>query len=393
MTIIEGHEQTTPPNTTTEASPATNPSPANGLRASVQHRALNNALRHAGRIIPNRSGTTPGGNLLRLEFTPQRLTLAGCNADVDYRTTLPAECSGHGTLALPAGPLAQVVNSINADEIDLTVEESELRITGGSFTTRFQLVNLDQIQAMSFPDTLDTTLDAAVLAQLLTSARYAAAQAEYQAVFRGVRLELTSDRTRAIATDGFRLAMYDAPPANGLEQDFLIPARTVDEILRTFNDGDVMLGMHGQRLSLANQVAQMNISLMDGQFPDYQRVIPTHFQCSVTVDAGVLAEAVSRVAVITSGEKNHRIDLVIQDGTLTLHGEGAFGSARESLSVQQEGTAQSMQLAFNARYLADALARIKGPTKLDISGQTSPAVFRGTDNPQYLAMVVPLRTT
>ena len=358
----------------------------------ANRRALNAALQHAGRIIPSR-GTAPGANLLRIEATPERLTLAGSNADIDYRTTLPADSSGYGTLALPAGPLAQVVRSINADTVELAVEETELRITGGSFTTRLQLVNLDNVQPMSFPDTLDTTLDAKVLGQILLSARYAAASAEYQAVFRGVRLELTSGRTRAIATDGFRLAMHDAPAANGLEQDFLIPARTVDEILRTFSDGDVMLGLHGKRLSLANQAAQMNISLMDGQFPDYGRVIPSAFQFSITVSSDALAQAVARVAVITNSESNNRVDLHIHNGHLTLHGEGAFGSARETLEVQQEGTAETMQLAFNARYVADALSPINGPVKLDISGVTAPAVLRDTQNPHYLAMVVPLRTT
>ncbi len=220
--------------------------------------------------------------------------------------------------------------------------------------------------------------------------RYAAAVAEYQAIFRGVKLEL-GKKLRAVATDGFRLAYYDLDESSGLEAEVVLPARSVDELLKLPLEGEVRLELTDGQFSLAAKGYQLNFKLMEGSFPDYERVIPAEFQVSVTTDAQALAEAVSRVAVVADKTANNRVDLFIEGGSLQITAEGGYGRAQEALEVSQEGIEQ-LSLAYNAKYLVDALQPLRGELRFSFSGTTSPSVLASLEDPGYLAMVVPLRT-
>jgi len=131
---------------------------------------------------------------------------------------------------------------------------------------------------------------------------------------------------------------------------------------------------------------------MDGTFPDYQRVIPQAFPVSVSLAPQRLADAVARVAVMADKSANHRVDLFIKDGVLRITAEGSYGRAQEALDVLQEGSEDEIALAYNAKYLADAVGPVVGDLQLRFSGTTSPSVVHDLGDPAYLAMVVPLRT-
>ena len=217
--------------------------------------------------------------------------------------------------------------------------------------------------------------------------------ADFQAVFRGVKLEFGEDSLRAVATDGFRLAYYNSEQGTGLNGSVIVPARSVDELLRILADGEVDLQLGEGQLSVQHGAYSLNLKLMDGAFPDYERVIPTSFPVAITLSAVRLAEAVGRVSLMADKTANNRIDLFIKDGTATITAEGSFGRSQEELQVEQEGTDSEIALAYNARFLVDALAPVTGDVRLQFSGAgASPSVVRDIADDNYLAMVVPLRT-
>jgi DNA polymerase-3 subunit beta len=243
-----------------------------------------------------------------------------------------------------------------------------------------------------FPNDLPGRFSAERLGAALSHVRYAAAVAEYQAIFRGVKLELHDGRTRAVATDGFRLAYYHLGASTGLAQDIVIPARSADELVKLLGDGETKLGLSEGQLSLETGPYRLNVKLMEGTFPDYERVIPSHFPVSITLAARTLLEGVQRVAVMADRTANNRVDLFVRDGTLQITAEGAYGRAQEALAVAQEGSESEIALAYNADYLLSALRPVGGDVRFSFSGPTSPSVLVSLADPSYLAMVVPLRT-
>ena len=361
------------------------------MRVHIPTKTLSEALGHVERIIPTRS-SNPGLSLLRLQVRQNQLVLSGSNLDLDVRAVVDADVQGEGDIAVPAAVLGQVVRAAPADSIELDAREAELAVASGSFATTLQLVAPENAPSLEFPETFEGAIEGLDLAKALDHVRYAAAVADYQAVFRGVRLELHDERTRAIATDGFRLASYHVVSSTGLDVDLLIPVRSVDELVKLLSAGPARLALQGAQLTVASGPYTVNAKLMEGTFPDYERVIPAQFPVKITLTAAALANAVARVAVMADKSANHRVDLFIKDGVLQITAEGSYGRAQEAIDVLQEGSESEIALAYNAKYLTDAVGPITGDMQLEFSGTTTPSVATDLGDPAYLAMVVPLRT-
>ncbi len=361
------------------------------MRVHIPTKTLTETLGHVERIIPARS-SNPGLSLLRIEMGDGRLVLSGSNLDMDVRAVVEAEVRGEGEIAVPAAVLGQVVRAAPGETIELEAGDTELAVASGTFATRLQLVPPENAAALEFPDTFEGEIEGLDLAKALDHVRYAAAVADYQAVFRGVRLELHDERTRAVATDGFRLASYHAVSSTGFDADLLIPVRSVDELVRLLAPGPARLALQGNQLSIASGAFTINLKLMEGTFPDYERVIPAQFPVKITLAAAALADAVARVAVMADKSANHRVDLFIKDGVLQITAEGSYGRAQEAIDVMQEGSEPEIALAYNAKYLADAVNPVGGDLQVEFSGPTTPSVAKDLSDPAYLAMVVPLRT-
>jgi DNA polymerase-3 subunit beta len=361
------------------------------MKVQVPKKAMADALQHVERVVPTRS-SNPGLNLVRVDLLGDALRFSGTNLDLDIEATVAADVRGEGTLALPAQVFGQVVRALPGDVVDMEVEETEMSLASDGFATRLQLVDPGSAPTVEFPERYPGRLPARDLAKALGSVRYAAAVAEYQAIFRGVKLELGDAGTRAVATDGFRLAYYDLDAATGLEGEPIVPARSVDEIVKLLDDGDVELDVGESQLSIRAGDVRLNAKLMEGAFPDYRRVVPSAFPVTITLGAGQLREAVGRVAVMADKTANNRVDIFVKEGRLQITAEGAYGRSQEAIDVQQEGGDAEIALAYNAKYLTDALAPLHGDLRASFSGPTSPSVLVDPDDAAYLAMVVPLRT-
>lgn len=157
-----------------------------------------------------------------------------------------------------------------------------------------------------------------------------------------------------MASDGYRLALYDLPLPQGFQAKAVVPARSVDEMVRVLKGADgaeADLALGEGVLALAPEGGsgvRMALRLMEGEFPDYQRVIPQEFALKVQVEGEALREAVRRVSVL-SDRQNHRVDLLLEEGRILLSAEGDYGKGQEEVPAQVEGP--GMAVAYNARYL------------------------------------------
>ncbi|HLR46461.1 MAG TPA: DNA polymerase III subunit beta [Deinococcales bacterium] len=362
------------------------------MKLHVSTKALASTLAHLERVIPARS-SNPGLSSLLIRLTESRVILSGTNLEIDLEASLTADASGEGTWALPAHVFGQVVRALPADTVDLTFEENEVRVVSGTFDTKLQLTDASQTPRLEFPEQFSGKIPAPLLARLLADVRYAAAVNDYQAVFRGILLELLDSHSRAVASDGFRLAWSHADEPSGLDASILVPARAAEEMDRLLDGAaTVDLALRDGQISLRTEQYRMNVKLMEGTFPDYNRIIPAEMTLNVTVASEELKQAVTRVAVLADPGSNNRIDIFLADGTATITTEGAYGGAREEISLKDSDDGEQMSLSYNARYLLDAIRPLSGDVNIGFSGVTTPTIIKGMDDQGYLAMVVPLKT-
>ncbi|MER3602846.1 MAG: DNA polymerase III subunit beta [Thermus sp.] len=408
------------------------------MKTHLDKKVFAEALALLERVVPSKSHnplltylslaleTSPAASLGDEPQKAPRLVLAGTNEEVSLRLFIGLNAfASQGEhqeaspvhVLVPAAPLAQVVRSLPGDEVLLEVGKEGLGLASGAFQTRLALADPEGFPELFVPEAR-LHLKALDLLKALVHVRYAASNEEYRGIFRGIQLEF-GQSLRAVATDGYRLALYDLegglawatslgePQAAPIR--LVVPARAVDEMVRLLKaagpEDEVALGFsvasspggsQGGTISLALAPAgkpwraEMTVQLMEGSFPDYERVIPKEWALEVEVEAEVLKESLRRVGALASRE-NHRLDLLFEDGRLTLNAEGDYGKGREEVPLRTKGVA--MSLSFNARYLLDALGPVEGVALLRFSGAQAPAAVsaKGDQEGGYLAVVVPLR--
>ena len=199
---------------------------------------------------------------------------------------------------------------------------------------------------------------------------------------------------RAVATDGHRLARVDtaAPQGSVGMPGVIVPRKAVSEIQKLLEDGEseVAVELSGSKIRVATASVVLTSKLIDGTFPDYQRVIPSGNDKRLTVDKGDFAASVDRVSTISS-ERGRAVKLSMAEGRMTLSVTNPdSGSATEEIEVDYE--ASPLDIGFNARYLMDIAAQLDGDTALlKLADPGSPTVIQDREGASALYVLMPMR--
>jgi len=370
------------------------------MTVTVLKKSLSEGLGMLERVIPSRSSNPLLTSVLVVADTGG-LTLSGTNLEIDLRCFVPAEVPQGASFVAPAHLFAQIVRNLPGEIVTLELRGVQLVMQAGGSDFNLQTGDLAAYPDLTFPDTTDAEIDSAELARSLDSVRYAASNEAFQAVFRGLKVEQHQEKVRVVASDGFRLALRDftVPNTDQAERTLIVPARSADELVRMLRDGPAALTYGDGMLGVRTDRFAMTVKLLDGDFPDYERVIPKDIKMKVTLSAATLREAVSRVAVLADKNANNRVECVFTrssdgdftPGRLTLEAEGDYGRAQDVLSAETSGTESALTVGYNAKYLLDALEPIDGDVTVHLSGGSSPTLFTCSKDAGYMAVVVPLR--
>ncbi len=359
------------------------------MNVRIPKKTLVDGLALLEHIIPTRS-SNPILTYLPLELGKKGLLLRGTNGEVDLEASLPAEITGELLALVPAQLFFQIVRNAPGELIEMSFGD-KLSLASGSFKTELALASPEGYPELAFQESKNERISARELTRAILRVRYAASLEEYRAIFRGVQLEFSPAGLRAVASDGFRLARFDLAAPSPQPRKIVVPARAADEIVRVFKDleGELEIAASEHSLTLVGPAARMTAKLMEGQFPDYQRVIPQQFVLEASLQAEALRESLKRVSVL-SDRSNHRVNLIFREDQLEINAESESGRGGEELSVNTSGTLP-LEAAYNAQYLIDALAPVSGTVNLKLSGPTNPSVIQAAEDSGYLAVVVPLR--
>lgn len=382
------------------------------VSAHVSRSELAEVLSNIGRVVPARS-SNPILTYITMQFTEgDSLIMSGSDMDVDVEVKLqgdPIDYTGTATLAVPGDIFRQVIKATKDEVVSLTFVDNELEVSSGSFKTKLQVYGEDKTTRTEFPTEYKGKIGAKEFISSLDRVRYAASSAEYQQIFRGVYTLLKPDSTEIVATDGFRMAMDTISGSSGLDGSVVIPSKRVveikammsgtEDIQLSLGDDSTPADRSGTRLYLYNGKYKLCINLMEGKYPDYERVIPANFEVEFLVDSDTIKDIISRIAVLADKATNNRVNFKLIGEQLSITAEGPYGQAEETITVEVEDKSwdhnKSIDLAYNASYLLDVLKTIPETVKVSVSGKTSPTLFRSigdTDSENLTGMVVPLRT-
>ncbi|NEV75507.1 DNA polymerase III subunit beta [Rhodopseudomonas sp. BR0C11] len=355
------------------------------------------------RVIEKRNTVPILANVL-LRFDVDRLWVTGTDLDIKLSDSLAARVERSGETTVPAQLLHDIVRKMPAGA-EIAIEQPE----GGSGGTivvksgrsRFTLPTLPvtDFPNLSEPGSDDASCFAmrgADLQRLIGRTEFAISSEETRYYLNGIYLHThggdNSQTLRAVATDGHRLAQADFPVPDGARgmRGVIVPRKTVGEIARLFDaEDDISVSVSASKIALSSGELVLVSKLIDGTFPDYNRVVPINNSKTLSVNRVDFEEATGRVAVVST-EKGRAVRLAIEPGKLVLSVTNPdSGSAVEELEVEFSG--EPMQIGFNSQYLGDMLRRLSGDKiTVKLADPGSPTLFSGSD-PDALYVLMPMR--
>lgn len=363
---------------------------------TVDQGTLSRALRLVARVVPMRS-TIPILQMVLLAGEPGRLHLTATDAELAIATVLPADVASDGRVAIPARLLGEYVAQLPAQPVRLTVESTRHRVRAacGTFVANFATADPDEFPALPPADERSAhDLDAGRLRRALEGVAVAAARDESRPVLSGVLFDFAAEGLTLSAADGFRLSRTRLPEVAAAPRRLLVPARAVAEFARLLAETQaarLLLTPDGRGVLLAAGETALYARLIEGQFPEIERVIPQECRTRVTVDTAAFRQAV-RVAGLFGGGDVRPVLLEAMPDWLRVTARGAeTGETETSLPATLEGEPQAVSL--NTRLLADLLDTMT-TDRLELRWKTpqTPVVLREVEpaDEADVAVVMPL---
>ncbi|XLY88235.1 DNA polymerase III subunit beta [Ectopseudomonas mendocina] len=366
------------------------------MHFTIQREALLKPLQLVAGVVERRQTLPVLSNVL-LVVEGQQLSLTGTDLEVELvgRVTLE-EAAEPGEITVPARKLMDICKSLPSDAlIDIRVDDQKLLVKAGR--SRFTLSTLpanDFPTVEEGPGSLTFNLPQAKLRRLVERTSFAMAQQDVRYYLNGMLLEVQSGMLRAVATDGHRLAMcsMEATIQQEGKHQVIVPRKGILELARLLTEQDaevaIVLGQHHIRANTGEFT--FTSKLVDGKFPDYERVLPRGGDKLVLADRQGLREAFSRTAIL-SNEKYRGIRLTLAAGLLKIQANNPEQEeAEEEIVVDYNGG--GLEIGFNVSYLLDVLG-VMGTeqVRLILSDSNSSALLQEADNDDSAYVVMPMR--
>lgn len=365
------------------------------MKFSINREQLLKPLQQVAAVVEKRQTLPVLSNVL-MEVSDGQLSLTGTDLELELvaRLALEGEQQG-GETTVPARKLVDIAKSLPA-EADIRFELDGERMLVRSGRSRFSLSTLP---ASEFPnqdeDNSGSVLEIAPgkLRKLIDRTAFSMAQQDVRYYLNGMLFELRSNMLRAVATDGHRLAMCDAElPGQTEEAAVILPRKGVMELSRILGDAGESARFTLSRNHVRIVVGSITFTskLVDGKFPEYERVIPKDTSRIVTADRETLRQALARVAIL-SNEKYRGVRVQLSEGSLRVVANNPEQEeAEEEVSVGFDGS--PLEIGFNVSYLLDVLNTMSGPeAKLELGDSNSSALVSDPQDQDAVYVVMPMR--
>ena len=359
---------------------------------------LQKAINVLQKVSQNKTSSNLPGAIYMTTKNGQ-VELQGNDFELGIRLTIDGDIKEPGTLVVGSRYFQELIRKLPGDTIELYKPEdgNSLTITSGS--SEFNLVTLhpdDFSLVEQIHDQDHVNIDSFAMKELIDLTNYAAATDEDRPVFTGALLEIKENEVTMVATDTHRMAVkkitIDEPATTPMRA--IIPTKTLAEVSRLLpTDNPAMINIIWNRTQIVFNFESIYIisRLIEGTYPEYEKVIPSQFDSSAVIDRGEFAGAVDRVSLLAKDISYNVIRYDWAESNVTLSTQNTeIGMAKEDVAVEFKGT--PFTISFNGRYISDILRHSTGDNIHLFLKQNGPVVIRQDNNPNYTYVVTPVRT-
>lgn len=366
------------------------------MKFTIEQKTLASALSQAARIIERRN-TIPVLSNIVVSAEGQIISLRATDLDIEVTLSVDAAVHEEGSTTVPGHLFADIVRKMHG-EVAFKHNAQSAAVSSGR--SKFSLQTLSP---EDFPDlsigafTHSFTMKCADLRNMFRRAAFAISTEETRYYLNGIFMHSIEDRgvlvLRAVATDGHRLAQvqHHAPDGSAGMPGIIIPRKTVAEVEKILDCGDqVSIEVSETKIRFRAGNVVLTSKLIDGTFPDYQRVIPQMNNKKAIADRSDLSKAVDRVSTVST-ERGRAVKVTLDQGTITLHvNNPGSGEAMEEMAVDYD--AELIEIGFNAKYINDIMGNIESEkVELYLEDAGSPTRIHPVGDEGTVYVLMPMR--
>jgi len=354
---------------------------------------LADAIAVAQRAVASRTGALPVLSGLRVSPTDSGVELVGSDLELTIRVDAPADIEGDGSSVVPARLFSEIVHKLEAGTVSVEFTDDEARVEAGRFRTSLRTLSAADFPRLTEPEGAGVKVESGALTEALRQVVPAASKDDARPILTGVLLTASAGGLRLVATDSYRLAVRDLHGVSMLAegQKVLVAGKGLGEVQRLLGDEEIEVVLAEREVVFRVGRTSVTTRLIEGDFPNYEQLIPSGYPNRLTVARDQLSAAINRVRLVGQGRDTAPIRLAMTAEGLELSAVAQdVGEAHEMVEAKYEGG--DLTVAFNSQFLLEGIDAAAGSEILIESiDPLKPAVLKGTDSGDFLYLLMPVR--
>jgi DNA polymerase-3 subunit beta len=364
------------------------------MKLTVTQENLSRALATVSRIASTRGSLPILSNVL-LKTQDNQLLVAATNLDVAISETIGAKVKTEGSITVPARLMQDYVSSLPASTLTLEVVDNKLKLTTEHHSSTVNGTPADDFPVMPVIEKGESLeLTATDFKTALQQVLFAASSDEARPVLTGLFLYTENDKLYAAATDSYRLSEKMIGEQKK-EVNLLIPAHSLQDVLRVMRDDSntVSLKYDEQQARFSVGPVELVTRLIEGKYPEYRKLLPKEYATTALLKKADLQE-ITKVSSLFAREAAGGVTMSIDDETSQISIRSIASQVGENTAVAEASvTGDAAVITMNSRYILDALSTFEGDKiQVNVNGKLDPCVLTDPDNPEYLHLVMPVKS-
>ena len=378
------------------------------IQLTCDRQQLVEAVSNLQRAVSSKS-SVPALEGILLKAEREEMTLCGFDLELGMTTRLPARIEESGSVILGARLFSDIIRRLPGDLVKLTVDEKNVT-TIESGASEFSIAGMGAEEYPELPSVSgagEFSVQNDLLKGMIRQTIFAVADSDAKPIHTGTLFELSGGRLRLVSVDGYRLAMreeiltgegaegtdgLDAPAGSSEEMSFVVPGKTLTEVMKLLPEDDGTVGIQVGRRHILFTIGSYTVisRLLEGEFLDYRSAIPSACQTEVKVNTREFINSVERVSLLITDRLKSPVRCVFGEDSIHLSCSTAIGRANDQFSASIQGA--GLEMGFNNRYLLDALRNTEGDeVRIQLNGPLSPMKIMPPEGDSYLFLVLPVR--
>jgi DNA polymerase III subunit beta len=365
------------------------------MKLTIPQESFAKALNIASRF------TTPKVQLpilanVYLSAKKNTLTISATNLEISVSLQLPADILEDGDITIPARTLTDIITNLKKGDVSLSTDDAIVHIKAKGFSGKVTGMNGDDFPVV--PKELGKTaisIATSDFSNALSKMLYAVSVDESRPILTGVLLILKDKEVTLVSTDGFRLSKTTLMLKEEGEGIFIVPKGIVAEIVRTKDEGDTLSFSYTKEenqfiCKIGNTI--LSSRLIDGNFPDFDRIIPKATTTTITIGKGDLLRAV-KIASIFAKDSANVIKLKIGEGNLSVSADSSQkGDEETTIDAETSSSENAISIAYNCRFIEDFLSNMVGDElSISLTTPAAPTIFSDLKDTGFLHIIMPIK--